>query len=250
MKNITQIIVGVLMICCVICTTAMGDGNEIINGGFETGNISGWTVSTDESGPGNNTHIFTISEEHNYSGMYGCELYTDTFFISTSSISLIQNVNLTDIDYITFNHQCTYEYSGTNTNNAYSQLEFYVDDDITTIPLFNNSSIIDVWKKQAIDVSSYTGFHNITIRLYSTAPGQPYCATAKVEIDDVIFNDWNPWNDLDSEGSPDGRYITENEVNEAYSHLMSSTPVPITGAPMTATRLIEMYRAYVDQTPM
>jgi hypothetical protein len=162
------------------------EDGELVNGGFETGDISGWTVITDENGPGNNIHTYSVSDEHSYSGTYGCELYTSTCFISTSSISLMQNVNLTDVDYITFNHQCTYEYSGTADNDAYSQLEFYVDEDaITIIPLFNNSSIINVWKNEEIDVHNYTGCHNITIRLYSTAPRQPHISKAKVDIDDI-----------------------------------------------------------------
>lgn len=210
---------------------------QIINGGFETGDVSGWTVTTDESGPGTHIHTYNVSEEHNYSGTYGCELFTNTCFISTSSISLTQNVNLTDIDYFTFNHQCTYEYSGTSNNSAYSQLEFYVDDDVTAIPLFNNSSIINVWKIESVDVSNYIGYHNVTLRLYSTAPLQPSIATAKVEIDNVSLihaqKDWNPWNEPDSD---DGLFITTSELQEAINCSISNYPAPITGAEVNEAR--------------
>jgi hypothetical protein len=184
MKNTKQILAAILLVCCVLCTSASADENQIVNGGFETGDISGWTLTTDGNGHFY-FHEYNVSEEYKYSGAYGCELYVECAVYSDSSISLTQNVNLTDVDYITFNHQCTYEYSGTANNGAYSQLEFYVDEDATIIPLFNNSSIINVWKNEEIDVSNYTGCHNVSIRLYSTAPWQPYVAKANVNIDDI-----------------------------------------------------------------
>lgn len=73
-----------------------------------------------------------------------------------------------------------------------------------------------------------------TVRLYAFGSG----------------SDWNPWNDPDSAGSPDGTYITVSEFIEAYNCYHSSSPAPETGASVDISRLIELYNAYRNSTPL
>jgi hypothetical protein len=63
-------------------------------------------------------------------------------------------------------------------------------------------------------------------------------------------NDWNPWNDLDSDGLPDGSYITLGEVTEAYNCYVNSMPAPETGASISLNIVLQLYNAYVNVTPM
>ncbi|WP_321431274.1 NosD domain-containing protein [uncultured Methanolobus sp.] len=64
------------------------------------------------------------------------------------------------------------------------------------------------------------------------------------------LQDWNPWNDFDSAGSPDGRYITIDEYNEAYTCHVNNTPAPKTGATIDIGRVIALYTAYYNNEPM
>ncbi|NPE28733.1 PQQ-like beta-propeller repeat protein [Methanococcoides sp. SA1] len=62
--------------------------------------------------------------------------------------------------------------------------------------------------------------------------------------------DWNPWNDEDSEGMPDGSYITISEVIEGYNCFKDGTPAPGTGEAITISIVVDMYNAFSDGTPM
>jgi hypothetical protein len=111
-------------------------------------------------------------------------------------------------------------------------LEFYVDDNMTVIPFSNNS-----WIQESVDVSGYSGDHNITLRLYSMCPGLMTGHQSTVEIDDISLvptpDDWNPWNDADSDG---GALITTPELQEVViTGLMTSHPAnhrPPAGVPL------------------
>ncbi|MCM1987057.1 PQQ-binding-like beta-propeller repeat protein [Methanococcoides seepicolus] len=73
-------------------------------------------------------------------------------------------------------------------------------------------------------------------------------ATAESLDPDTL--DWNPWNDPDSEGLPDGTYITLTEVIDAYNCFRNGTPAPETGASINLTKVIDMYNAFRNGTPM
>jgi PKD repeat protein len=65
-----------------------------------------------------------------------------------------------------------------------------------------------------------------------------------------VMDDWNPWNDWDSEGSPNGRYITIDEVIDAYNCYTNSIPAPRTGAYVTIDMVTAMHNAWRYSTPM
>lgn len=206
------------------------DPEGLVNGEFETGDFYGWTINTDKMGYYcyNN---YEISEEHKYSGNYGCELHvkcTESADYGESSVSLKQHTNLTGVDAINFSHQLTYA----NEDYVFSALTFYVDSDMTVIPRSHN-----MWRQASIDVSDYSGEHEImivlkAIRFQGTGP------EVKVAIDDISLvlaqKDWNPWNDYDSE---DGQFVTSSEVQEALRCRISATPAPFTGAEITEARV-------------
>ncbi len=71
-----------------------------------------------------------------------------------------------------------------------------------------------------------------------------------VEYDPVSDGDWNPWNDVYSQGSPDGTYVTIGELIEAYNCYVDKQPAPLTGETVSIGKLIAVYNAYTDKTPM
>ncbi|MCM1987048.1 PKD domain-containing protein [Methanococcoides seepicolus] len=210
-----------------VANSTDSSAERLINGGFETGNTSGWVIDTEGSGAYYH-HEYEVSEEHNYSGTHGCELDVSTFFHAHSHISLTQNVDLTDISNATFFHRRTYANDG---GYGYCQLEFYVGDNMTIIPFS------DTWEQESIDVSNYSGNHNITIKLFAICPLQQSIHDAKVEIDDISLirapDDWNPWNDPDSDS---GALITTPELQEAINCWLNDLPAPITGEFVTTSR--------------
>nr|WP_321498550.1 carboxypeptidase-like regulatory domain-containing protein [uncultured Methanolobus sp.] len=60
--------------------------------------------------------------------------------------------------------------------------------------------------------------------------------------------DWNPWNDTESEGIPDGSYITINEVIDAYNCFKAEESPA--GTLITINHVIDMYNAFKGETPM
>jgi hypothetical protein len=66
----------------------------------------------------------------------------------------------------------------------------------------------------------------------------------------LLLGDWNPWNDLDSAGHPDGSYITIGEVIDAYNCWRSTTPAPLTGATVSIDKVIDLYNAWRFTYPM
>lgn len=63
-------------------------------------------------------------------------------------------------------------------------------------------------------------------------------------------DDWNPWNDPNSAGSPDGRYIAIGEVIDAYNCWRYNEPAPITEAKITIGDVIDVYNAWRFTDPM
>ncbi|NPE28725.1 hypothetical protein HNV12_12305 [Methanococcoides sp. SA1] len=81
-------------------------------------------------------------------------------------------------------------------------------------------------------------------------------STFNIEQSDVvgeyninIVEDWNPWDDPDSEGIPNGTYITISEVIDAYNCFNNTSPAP-TGVYVTISDVIDMYNSFKNSTPM
>jgi PKD repeat protein/Mg-chelatase subunit ChlD len=219
--------------------------NELVNGGFETGDFFGWTIETSNiSGFYQSYCEYEVAAEHNHSGTYGCELNVSRGYYGYSLVSLTQAVNLTNVTEVAFNHRQTYEQ---NAGPGFVRLEFYIDDERTAIPFSNNT-----WKQESINVSEYSGDHNITIQLLALCPVQYATHQATVEIDDITLiptpDDWNPWNDPDSSA---GRRIANNEIQVAVFCWKSNDSAPYTGAEINTIRLnaLRYYWANVLEMP-
>jgi hypothetical protein len=87
------------------------------------------------------------------------------------------------------------------------------------------------------------------ISALKTDPPIPYIYNVSGDSS-LLVNDWNPWNDPDSAGYPDGSYITIGEVIDAYNCWRSTTPAPLTGANVSIDKVIDLYNAWRFSNPM
>ncbi|WP_406657117.1 PQQ-binding-like beta-propeller repeat protein [Methanolobus sp. ZRKC2] len=73
--------------------------------------------------------------------------------------------------------------------------------------------------------------------------------TDAITVEDYIYvaDDWNPWNDPDSDS---GEMITFAEVMEAYNSFVSQSGAPGTGEDIDFATVMVMYNAFVSQTSM
>jgi PKD repeat protein len=67
------------------------------------------------------------------------------------------------------------------------------------------------------------------------------------DYDVYVMDDWNPWNDWDSD---EGAYITQTEVNEAMNCWQYETPAPNTSASINLGRLFAVITYYQNGTEM
>jgi hypothetical protein len=72
----------------------------------------------------------------------------------------------------------------------------------------------------------------------------------EIKIEYIVLGDWNPWNDPDSAGSPDGTYITIEEVIAAYNCWRFTSPAPGTGLNINIEDVIAMYNAWRFSDPI
>jgi hypothetical protein len=126
--------------------------------------------------------------------------------------------------------------------------------------IFKNSTAEWIWLSTLSGGENCTVVYNVTLPLNLT--GGIYEISGNVSAYEVnatgvngesgvyVMDDWNPWNDWDSEGSPNGRYITIEEVTEAHNYWRFSNPASLTGAGVTSERVIAMYNAWRFSEPM
>ncbi|MCM1987177.1 PKD domain-containing protein [Methanococcoides seepicolus] len=93
----------------------------------------------------------------------------------------------------------------------------------------------------------YTDAGTYTVSLTVSNPAG---SDTETKVDYIFVNDWNPWNDPDSEGTPDGTYVTLTEVIDAYNCFRNGTSAPRTGASIDLTKVIDLYNAFRNGTPM
>ncbi|MCM1987638.1 PKD domain-containing protein [Methanococcoides seepicolus] len=94
---------------------------------------------------------------------------------------------------------------------------------------------------------SYTdpGIYTVSLTVSNAADSD-----TETKVGYIVINDWNPWNDEESEGLPDGTYVTLTEVIDAYNCFRNGTSAPRTGASIDLTKVIDMYNAFRYGNPM
>ncbi|WP_406657137.1 PQQ-binding-like beta-propeller repeat protein [Methanolobus sp. ZRKC2] len=107
---------------------------------------------------------------------------------------------------------------------------------------FDNDGIVDSTEHNPQFDYTVAGTYNVSL----TVTKGPY-SDSETKNHYITINDWNPWNDPDSD---DGEMITFAEVMEAYNCFVGQTGAPKTGADIDFATVMEMYNAFVSQTQM
>ena len=127
-----------LLILLLLFSSIASAEERIVNGGFETGNFSGWTIGYIYGGS------MSITSINSHSGTYS---YYTHFGSSPGQTNLHQNVDFTDVPTLTFWAKTQY------------------DNPVINVRIDGGSIYIvyppSSWTKYNVDVSSYSGVHNL-----------------------------------------------------------------------------------------
>jgi outer membrane protein assembly factor BamB len=107
----------------------------------------------------------------------------------------------------------------------------------------NGDGTADSTEQNPVFTYASPGAYNVSLVASNIYGNDPEFREAYIYVD----ADWNPWNDLDSDG---GEYITFAELMEAYNCFVSQTGAPGTGVLIDFTVVMEMYNVFVTQKPM
>ena len=135
---------------------------DVINGDFSQGNLS-WNPEVRDSVSGTPTVTFLTSgswDNSSHCCLYARGDYDDEGgHEGWSYVNISQNVDLTGVDFLSFRCRMT-KYHPTNTAVFYSII---IDNTTAFSPGQFNTS----WTNQTVNISSYTGVHNLKFQLYA-----------------------------------------------------------------------------------
>ncbi|RLI77268.1 hypothetical protein DRP04_11670, partial [Archaeoglobales archaeon] len=152
----------IALICLLMIQTVSAE-NRVTNGDFETGDLTGWDVSTSDYGK------VEVKGEAAHSGSYGCELYAPRW----EWAKIAQMIDLTGVDYITF------YFKADGYNPQYGNFEVYIGSD----KVYEHLGASD-WCYVEIDVSGYTGDQTLWFR--ANGGNVDYPGDYYVYLDDII----------------------------------------------------------------
>jgi hypothetical protein len=137
----------------ILSVISVAGTNKIVNGGFETGTISGWSKYEDSG-----TSV-SISGSYYHTGIYGVRFDTPSI---GKTCYIYQDVDLTGVS--TLEVWGLYGYNGGFIT---------IDSDIKQSGLDDGAT----WTKHSVDVSSYSGVHTIKIgQVNTTGSGSAWVA--------------------------------------------------------------------------
>lgn len=145
---------------------------RVTNGGFETGDFTGWTEYQNS----------TVSSSVAHAGTYSNRIYVSGD--PGPSAGTYQFINLTNVDSLSF-----WYYIGTNSGNWASA--YWLDSSSNAVTFASNSShdTVGVWHQIIVDTSMYSGSTQFQIQAAAGVPSppapSPIHGTIEIYFDDI-----------------------------------------------------------------
>lgn len=157
--NLKQIVILLFIFCFNILYIYPVSADDFTNGGFETGDFTGWTISP-WGGAGYNYAVNTAAD---HSGTYGLQTAAWSSTPGTKGVRFYQNLSLTNIDTVDF------WYKIIDLDGGVEFLELQID----TSERWNTSGPVGGWIHESVDVSGDSGYHDVEFVIWAEGAGPP-----------------------------------------------------------------------------
>ena len=148
---------------------------DIVNGGFESGSLTGWSYSEGA----------TVTEGAAYSGTYGYAHPRSGFPPSTTMDRIggvEQSIDLTDMDSLEFYCSST-DYSASSASGA---AHVWMDGSTTPITLWQSSTGAFNYGYHDINVSAYSGYHDMSFGATASTGSPGFTLEFTINYDDIM----------------------------------------------------------------
>jgi hypothetical protein len=147
--------------------------------------------------------------------------------------------------YVSTNWDSNYCYSDVVSSNIQSVTVSDPEEAVEDLAEYSYSYLDTLWNEISADP---TGFgSDIDVRFATTRCIRETAKYNQGLVDYMILDDWNPWNDPESDN---GYYIISDELQEAIACWLNDMDAPITGATVTTSRLQALISYWVNAIPM
>ena len=143
--------------------------DDFVNGDFETGDSTGWIIYQ----WGSAGSSYDVNTDAEYSGAYGLKQCAWSTTPGTKGVRYTQNLDLTGIDSVDFWYKIIELDGGVEF--------FYISIDASE--QWNTSGPVGGWIHKSIDVSGYSGSHDVEFVTYAEGAAAP-TPFIKIYLDD------------------------------------------------------------------